>query len=76
MIVLWNTVYMNAVLDQLRTEGYEVRPEDEARLSPFGHDHANMLGRFPSPSQMPSHVANCDRSEPQTNPEHYNQAQP
>ena len=44
MIVLWNTIYMDAVLDQLRAEGYAVRPEDEARLSPFGHEHINMLG--------------------------------
>ena len=46
MIVLWNTIYMNAILDQLRTEGYDVKPEDEARLSPFGHEHINMLGRY------------------------------
>jgi TnpA family transposase len=46
MIVLWNTLYMDAVLDQLRCEGYPVLPEDEARLSPFGHEHINMLGRY------------------------------
>jgi TnpA family transposase len=46
MIVLWNTIYMDAVLDQLRAEGYPVLPEDEARLSPFGHEHINMLGRY------------------------------
>lgn len=46
MIVLWNTLYMDAVLDQLRREGYPVQPEDEARLSPFGQKHINMLGRY------------------------------
>jgi hypothetical protein len=46
MIVLWNTIYMNAVLDQLRAEGYDVRPEDEGRLSPFGPGRTNMLGRY------------------------------
>ncbi len=46
MIVLWNTLYMDAVLDQLRSEGYPVRSEDEARLSPFGREHINMLGRY------------------------------
>ena len=46
MIVLWNTLYMDAVLEQLRLEGYPVRSEDEARLSPFGHEHINMLGRY------------------------------
>ncbi|CEI18252.1 transposase (fragment) [Xanthomonas citri pv. citri] len=46
MIVLWNTLYMDAVLTQLRSEGYPVKPEDEAWLSPFGHEHINMLGRY------------------------------
>ena len=45
-VVLWNTIYVNAILDQLRMEGYDVKLEDEARLSPFGHDHINMLGRY------------------------------
>src|ERR1017187_4681894 len=46
MIVLWNTIYMDAVLNQLRAEGYSVRPEDEVRLSPFSHEHINMLVRY------------------------------
>jgi TnpA family transposase len=46
MIVLWNTLYMDAVLAQLRAEGFKVLPDDEARLSPFGHEHINMLGRY------------------------------
>ena len=46
VLVLWNTVYMQAVLDQLRTEGYEVKPEDVARLSPLGFRHFNFLGRY------------------------------
>ncbi len=31
---------------QFGLEGYPVKPEDEARLSPFGHEHINMLGRY------------------------------
>jgi TnpA family transposase len=46
VIVLWNTIYMDAALRQLRAEGYEVRDEDVARLSPLGHEHINMLGRY------------------------------
>ena len=46
MIVLWNTIYMNAALEQLRKEGFLVRDEDVARLSPLIHDHINMLGRY------------------------------
>ena len=46
VIVLWNTIYMDAALNQLRAEGFDVRAEDLARLSPLGFDHINMLGRY------------------------------
>jgi len=47
IIVLWNTIYIDAVLAQLRQEGYPVRDEDVARLSPFIHKHhINLLGRY------------------------------
>ena len=46
MIVLWNTVYMEAALNQLRQDGYPVRDDDVARLSPLLHEHINMLGRY------------------------------
>ncbi len=46
VIVLWNTIYMDAALNQLMSEGYEVRSEDVARLSPLGLKHINMLGRY------------------------------
>jgi TnpA family transposase len=45
-VILWNTIYMDAALDQLRTEGFVVRDEDVARLSPLIHEHINMLGRY------------------------------
>jgi Tn3 transposase DDE domain len=44
--VLWNTIYMDAALKQLRKESFAVRDEDVARLSPLGHEHINMLGRY------------------------------
>ena len=46
MIALWNTIYMEAALNQLRLEGHEVREADVARLSPLIHDHINMLALF------------------------------
>ena len=46
IIVLWNTIYMDAALRQLPKEGLEVREEDVGRLSPLGHEHINMLGRY------------------------------
>jgi TnpA family transposase len=46
IVVLWNTIYMNAALAQLRREGHLVRDEDVARLSPLIYDHINVLGRY------------------------------
>jgi len=37
---------MDAVLTQLRQQGYSVRDEDVARLSPLIYEHINMLGRY------------------------------
>lgn len=45
-LVLFNTRYMDAAVAQLRTEGFEVRDQDVARLSPFVRHHVNMLGRY------------------------------
>ncbi len=45
-LVLWNTRYMDAALDQLCSKGEEVRTEDIARLSPLADSHFNMLGRY------------------------------
>ncbi len=41
-----NTIYIEAVLNQIRLEGYVVLDEDVARLSPLIHEHINMLGRY------------------------------
>ena len=36
---------MDAAITQLRTEGFEVKEEDMARLSPLLHKHSNFQGR-------------------------------
>nr|WSX76815.1 Tn3 family transposase [Streptomyces sp. NBC_00899] len=45
-LVLFNTRYMDAAVNQLRGDGFEVRDEDVARLSPFVRHHINVLGRY------------------------------
>ena len=45
VIVLWNTIYIEAALEQLRQDS-QVHEEDVARLSPLIHDHINLLGRY------------------------------
>ena len=64
MIVLWNTIYTEAVLEQLRKEGYPVNEEDKARLSPLIHDHINTQGRL---YRLPSGILQfCPRFKGQT----------
>ena len=46
IIVLWNTLYINAALQQLEQEGFEIQSEDIARLSPLVFEHINVLGRY------------------------------
>lgn len=50
---LWNTRYLNAILQELRAQGHPVLDEDAARLSPLGHAHVNELGRYRFPMQDP-----------------------
>jgi Tn3 transposase DDE domain len=38
-VVLWTTVYLDATVRQLRAQGYPVREDDMARLSPFVSSH-------------------------------------
>lgn len=43
---LWNTRYLNAIVEDLRARGFPVEDVDLARLSPLGHAHLNVLGRY------------------------------
>lgn len=46
IIILWNTLYINAALEQLQAEGYAIQPDDVVRLSPLVFEHINVLGRY------------------------------
>jgi len=45
-VVLWTTVYLDAAIRQLQAQGYPVRPEDVARLSPFVSRHLGVHGAY------------------------------
>ncbi|MCT9929953.1 transposase [Planotetraspora sp. A-T 1434] len=45
-VVLWNTVYLDAAVQQLRAQGYPLRGEDMARLSPFVSKHLCVHGAY------------------------------
>jgi len=46
VLVLWNTLYIEAALNQLRSQGVDVKTEDVTRLSPLEYQHVNFLGRY------------------------------
>ena len=46
MIVLWNTRYIEKVLDHLRSAGWPVTEDDVERLSPIIFKHINFLGYY------------------------------
>ncbi len=46
MIVLRNTRYMRAAIEQPRSEGYPVLDEHIPHLSPHVYDHINIVGRY------------------------------
>ena len=66
LVVLWNTIYKDAALNQLILEGDETRTEDVARLSPLGLKHINMLGRYAL--TLPDFVARGELRPPLRDP--------
>jgi len=68
MIVLWNTIYIQAALDQIRAEVFTVLKEDVARPSPLVHHHITMFGRYSFAVPESVTRANCRRSEAQPMP--------
>jgi hypothetical protein len=45
-VTLWNTVYLDAILDELRADGFPVLDVDVARLSPYMYAHINVHGHY------------------------------
>jgi Tn3 transposase DDE domain-containing protein len=45
-VLVWNTVHIAHIVDQLRAAGHEVRDEDLARVSPLAHAHVIPNGSY------------------------------
>jgi hypothetical protein len=45
-IILWNTIYMDRALEDMRQRGMTIEPSDVTRLSPIGHEHVNVYGKY------------------------------
>lgn len=53
MVVLWNTVYLDAIVTQLRRQSHPARDEEGAGLSPLGWSHITVQGRYAFTSTPP-----------------------
>jgi Tn3 transposase DDE domain len=53
VIVLWQTVYIQAALDHLAAKGYRIDPAEVARLTPLGHPAINLHGRYRTTNPPP-----------------------
>ena len=58
-IVCWNTVYLEAAIDHLRSNGSNLDDDTTRRLSPTTHEHIDVYGRYdfttptaPPPGQL------------------------
>ena len=45
-IALWNSIYIQAAIEQLTHEGWTISEADIARVSPLAFKHINFLGRY------------------------------
>jgi hypothetical protein len=57
-VTLWNSRYLDAIVTQLRAIGHKINDAriddaDVARLSPLGHAHLNVLGRYAFTASQP-----------------------
>ena len=46
-VIVWNTVYMGAILESLNKEGYAVDDSDLPHISPTRYEHINILWALP-----------------------------
>jgi hypothetical protein len=45
-VILWNTRYIQAIVDKLKSEGYTIKKEDLQHVSPCRFNHINRFGRY------------------------------
>jgi TnpA family transposase len=48
-VIVWNTVYMWAVMEQLKKEGHQIEEADVKHLSPARYEHLNVFGKYSFP---------------------------
>ena len=46
IVLVWNTIYIQEILKELKNEGYQVNEEDFEHISPAPFEHINRLGKY------------------------------
>lgn len=46
IVIIWNTVYMSAIIDKLRSEGNDINDDELKHLSPVRQEHINPYGKY------------------------------
>ncbi|QDZ64581.1 hypothetical protein EVD20_21885 [Elizabethkingia bruuniana] len=46
IVIVWNTIYIQEVINQLYFEGYDISDEDFEHISPAPFEHVNRLGKY------------------------------
>jgi hypothetical protein len=56
-IIVWNTVYTQQVLDELRGAGELITTSEIEHISPLAHQHIHLYGHYPFDLRQPTHPA-------------------
>jgi len=46
IVLVWNTIYIQEIIKELKNEGYEINEEDFEHISPASFEHINRLGKY------------------------------
>ena len=46
IVLVWNTIYIQEIIKELKNEGYEINEEDFEHISPAPFEHINRLGKY------------------------------
>lgn len=46
IVLVWNTIYIQEILQELKNEGYQVNEDDFKHISPAPFEHINRLGKY------------------------------
>ena len=46
IVLVWNTIYIQEIIKELKNEGYQVNEEDFEHISPAPFEHINRLGKY------------------------------